>query len=376
MNAHYASSDSVTGAILRFTHMARQKGLNVGLQEAQEALEIGALGLIANKRAFRYALKAIFCCTEDDGVVFDSLFDTYWQHLGDEDPRIHYQKDITYADNQGSLALMGHGEGPEESISDTKTVSGASRTERLRKTDFAKVAEVDAAFLEEIIAQLVRQLSMRLKKRYKRDRRGIVHMRATIRHSISRGGTFVDLIRKYKKKQKFRLVVLLDVSGSMDKYSFYLLRFAWALRSRFQSVETFVFSTTLVRVSDVLSDGDIGGMLASLSRVVHNWSSGTRIGDCLYDFNRKYGKRVLNGRSIVIILSDGLDTGEPELLTEQLEVIRRRTKKIIWLNPLKGMEGYAPEARGMRAALPEVDTFASAHNLDSLLKLESFLADV
>ena len=161
-----------------------------------------------------------------------------------------------------------------------------------------------------------------------------------------------------------------------DKYSFFLLRFIWALRSHFEQVEAFIFSTDLVRITEFLDHKDLENTLKVLTASVHNWSSGTQIGGCLKTFNDQYAKRVLSGKSTTIVLSDGLDTGEPGLLTTELNKIKRRTRRLIWLNPLKGMQGYEPTAKGMSAALPELDVFQSAHNLDSLLELEKYLSYV
>jgi uncharacterized protein with von Willebrand factor type A (vWA) domain len=132
----------------------------------------------------------------------------------------------------------------------------------------------------------------------------------------------------------------------------------------------------MVRISKTLQTKQLDFVLSTISEQADNWSSGTRIGECLQEFNEKYGKRLLNGLPVILILSDGLDTGDPELLGKEMIKLQRRAKRIIWLNPLKGMKGYAPEARGMKAALPSVDDFCSAHNLESLLELENILGDV
>ena len=244
------------------------------------------------------------------------------------------------------------------------------------KTTSVKVADIDKEYLERLALRLWKQMSLRLKKRMKTGRYGEINLRATIRNSISKGGDFIELKHKNRKPKKFRLVILLDVSGSMDKYSFFLLRFLWALRSSFESIEAFVFSTELVRITDYLKDKDLKSALATMSAKVHNWSSGTQIGESLRIFNQLHAKRVLNGRSMTIILSDGLDTGTPQLLAQQLNIVKRRTNKLVWLNPLKGMKDYEPTARGMSTALPQIDVFESAHSLDSLLELENFLAHV
>jgi uncharacterized protein with von Willebrand factor type A (vWA) domain len=161
----------------------------------------------------------------------------------------------------------------------------------------------------------------------------------------------------------------------MDKYSFFLLRFICALREHFRQLEAFVFSTSLKRITKALDTRDLSSVFRNISEHADNWSSGTRIGECLQHFSESYGKRMLNGSPVVIILSDGLDTGDVGLLKTELEKIHRRAKRVIWLNPLKGSKDYAPLAKGMKAALPSIDDFRSAHNLDSLLELENILSN-
>jgi uncharacterized protein with von Willebrand factor type A (vWA) domain len=162
----------------------------------------------------------------------------------------------------------------------------------------------------------------------------------------------------------------------MDKYSFFLLRFLCALSAHFERIEAFLFSTHLVRISPWLNARNLDATFRELSARADNWSSGTRIGECFRSFNEEYAKRILNGHSTVIILSDGLDTGSPDLLASELKRIKLRTRQLLWLNPLKGMSGYQPVQQGMSAALPQVDVFESAHNLDSILELENFLLNV
>jgi uncharacterized protein len=169
--------------------------------------------------------------------------------------------------------------------------------------------------------------------------------------------------------------VLLDVSGSMDKYSFFLLRFICALKENFRQLEAFVFSTSLKRISKSLQFNRLDFVMKSISDMADNWSGGTRIGECLHTFNELYSKRMLNGSPLVLILSDGLDTGDVDVMSRELQYIQRRAKKIVWLNPLKGMKGYEPTAKGMAAAMPSIHDLRAAHNLDSLLELENILAN-
>lgn len=145
------------------------------------------------------------------------------------------------------------------------------------------------------------------------------------------------------------------------------------MREHFRQLEAFVFSTSLQRITRSLEPKKLDDVLNQISSKTDIWSSGTRIGECLQQFNDKYGKRMMNGSPLVIILSDGLDTGDEKVLAEEMHKIHLRSKRLVWLNPLKGMKGYAPLAKGMKAAMPSIDDFRSAHNLDSLLELENIL---
>src|SRR5262249_31229820 len=205
------------------------------------------------------------------------------------------------------------------------------------------------------------------------ERRGPVDLRRTIHRNISRGGDPITLVRKGRRRARTRLVILLDVSGSMNAYSLFLARFAYALAKHFRRVHTFLFSTQLQEVTEALRGQTLAQALAALSRETTGWSGGTKIGESLRDFNQHAARKLLSRDTLVLILSDGWDTGEPEPLALELSAIRRRSRQIVWLNPLLGMEEYRPATRGMSAALPHIDVFAAAHNLESLLALEHLL---
>ena len=255
-----------------------------------------------------------------------------------------------------------------------QAVSGASAQRRIQKTDFSNVSQDDLAALEEISSRLFRRMSLRLSRRIKiRELADRVDLRRTIRRSIPHGGDPIVLAFRGKKFQQHRLLIFLDVSGSMNSYSLFLVRFAYALQKYFKRVDTFVFSTDVVEISEVLRTRDLPKALHGLSQKAAGWAGGTRIGESLKEFNQRYGRKLLSRNTVFIILSDGWDTGEPAMLAEQLRSIRHRVKELIWLNPLLGLEEYEPVTRGIVAALPYVDVFAPAHNLESLLELEKFL---
>lgn len=376
----YRYPPSLTAAIVGFAQYARRKGLNVGIAETLAALETVDLGVFRDKAVFYYSLRALFCTQKDDLPVFDQLFKVYWE-TKQEDDRIQFAVNIRDEKNlpkqQGVLTIWGKKNQEQQEEQDSKTVTGANAAMRLRKTDFSQLKEMDAAMLEELAARLWREMLQRLKRRRRQNaRKGQVDLRRTIRRSLEQGGDPIRLHFRGQRPKKLRLVVLLDVSGSMDKYSFFLLRFVWALQSYFEEVESFVFSTHLRRITTQLKTGGLEKTLQQLSVHTDNWSSGTRIGASIQAFNEEYAKRLLSRSSCVLVLSDGLDTGEPGLLQQEVQKISRRTKRLIWLNPLKGMAGYTPEARGMKEALPYVDAFRPAHNLESLLELENLLVNV
>lgn len=271
--------------------------------------------------------------------------------------------------------MMGAGKSGNEER-EAKNISGANAAERLRKTDFTKVSEIESKQLNEIAKRLFKEMSYRMRRRLRKSAVAKqIDFRKTFRKNIEKGGTPFQLLYKGPHIQKDKLVLFLDVSGSMDKYSFFLLRFIFSLKEYFKEPEVFVFSTNLLRISKMLQRKGIDKTIKTLNKEADLWSSGTKIGACFQAFNNQFSRYISKRNSIVIVVSDGLDTGEPSLLEKEFQKIKGRSKKIIWLNPLKGMKDYSPAARGMSAALPMIDKFGSAHNLESLMKLEKYLID-
>jgi hypothetical protein len=371
-------TSSLSEGILAFARFARSHGMNIGIQETQDALNAASKGLLTDRDMFRYALKAIFCTSPEEGRQFEKLFVLFWDtnpiDLEERKGQTKLQGSVNKKANS-SLVMLGKGN-TEPGDEEAHNVSGANAEERIKKTDLSMLSTLDAEELEQIAKKLCRQMAVRMRRRMKQHRRqGQINLRRTIRKSIATGGEPIDLFHRLNTPKKQRLIVLLDVSGSMDKYSFFLLRFICALREHFRQLEAFVFSTSLKRITKALETRDLSSVFRNISEHADNWSSGTRIGECLQHFSDSYGKRMLNGSPVVLILSDGLDTGDAELLGTELEKIHRRAKRVIWLNPLKGSKDYAPLAKGMKAALPSIDDFRSAHNLESLLELENILSN-
>ena len=375
---HYKNYSSLEACVLGFCELCRGHELSIGLNHSEEALMAAQSGFINDSKSFKIALRSIFCSCEEEYFTFDRCFDIYWRKKRHEYmPKTRTRKQTKIIkQTKESVVLVGSGDDEETKKDGARTVSGANKMESLRKTDFSKVSDIDHLLMDELAEKLLLQLNHRLKRRLKASKDGKIDFRKTIRRNLSQGDNFFELSKKNRKFEKYRMIILLDVSGSMDKYSFYLLKFIWTLKSNFKNIEAFVFSTKLLRITEFIEKVQIDHAMLQMNANSVHWSSGTVIGKCLQEFNDQYSKMVLNGRSITIILSDGLDTGEPELLSEELKKIKLRTSKVIWLNPLKGMEGYEPLAKGMKAALPEIHTFESAHNLESLMELEKYLSHV
>ena len=245
-----------------------------------------------------------------------------------------------------------------------------SPVEVLARRDFRTFDADQLTEITRAILLVTRRLALQQSRRYRATRRGqMLDLRRTFRRNMKYGGTIIELSHKRRKLKKPRMVLLCDVSRSMETYSTFLLQFIYALQNTFVRVESFVFSTRLTRVTDYFRSGDIHTALERIGREVPDWAGGTRIGDSLRTFNRQWALRVVDRHTIVLILSDGLDSGEAGVLGDEMEQIERRAARVIWLNPLLGDAGYRPVARTMRAALAHVSVFASAHNLESLQAL-------
>ena len=375
------SSTSISESILGFFQYLRGFGFNVGLDQSHEALIIANTPIVNNKSIFKTALASLCCTSKEEQAIFMSLFTNYWDTNPVDLSEMKYHTSRVgqvQKKTNASLVMLGQSNRNDDSKEDAHEVSGSNEQERLQKTDFSKILAIDETPLNELADRLFKEFAKRLRRKQKaRHHRGFrLHMAKTIRKSIESGGDPIYLFRSVRKQKKRRLIILLDVSGSMDKYSFYLLRFIYALKKYFKSLDAFVFSTKLVSITKAMKWMQLQEVLHEITSQADHWSGGTRIGECLHSFNTRFAKYLLHGSPVLIILSDGLETGNPVLLGEEMEKIKLRSKSVIWLNPLKGMPGYEPIAAGMKAALPSIDKFKSAHNLESLLELEDLLHHV
>lgn len=374
-----------------FARTLRDNGFKVGLAETRDALAILAGPPGARASALKPALRALFCATHSDWQRFDAIFDAFWQgrhirqahvlasaptagqaptrHLGTPAPSQGQPGLPDRTERRNDVDAAADGRGRRE---------GASRFENLAATDMRHIVDPDdIARTHALAARLARVMRARLVRRDEVRRRGRrLDLRRTIHRNVSHGGTLLDLAWRRRKAKPLRLVLLLDASGSMSLYTAFFVRFLHGVVDAFREAEAFVFHTRLAHVSASLRDRDVARAVDRLALMAQGIGGGTRIGESLATFNRWHARRVINSRTAVMIVSDGYDTGEPERLAEEMRRLRRRCRRIIWLNPLIGWRDYSPQARGMRAALPYVDLFAPAHNLESLAALEPYLARI
>jgi len=371
-------SDHWTQSVLEFCRFARASGLSGGLHRSLAALRaVKAVG-IGDRETLRFALRAALCSSKAEWDLFDELFTTYEEksQRPSKSGSGKQRKTVEGSSQRetSSQYLMGRDTRDTKPEAEGKAVAGASVRERLATVDFSQVPQNDLVRLEELSLRLLRQMSLRLSRRLRVGYRpGPTDLRRTIRRNLAHGGEPIVLAFRNKKPQKNRLLILLDVSGSMNAYSVFLLKFVYALQKHFRQVDTFLFSTSVIEVSDALRARHLTGALGKLSQLAAGWSAGTKIGASLRELNRSHSRKLQAGNTVFLILSDGWDTGAPEILAAELKAIRRRVRKVIWLNPLLGLADYEPVTRGMNAALPHIDVFAPAHNLESLLALEKHL---
>ena len=368
--------------VILFGSMLRRRGLDVTTGKILDACtSLGHIDL-SRKGDFYLALRVNFVSEREQIDVFDEMFRQYWEpfHLGEEASGLEGLSDEcgdedseTPSFDQGDPSLEDWGSPEGEQGEDAET-PGYSPEEVLAVKDFSTFTEEEVRAVRRIITRIAPKLATRLSRRYRRDGHGHdIDIRSTTRRSLRYGGDIVQLDWRRRKLKKLKLVLLCDVSGSMDLYSKFLIQFVYGLQQELKNVETFVFSTRLTRVTDFLRRKELRSALDNLARIVLDWSGGTSIGAALSDFNEGPGKSLVDHRTVVILISDGWDRGDPGVLEHEMQVLHRRANKLLWLNPLLGSPNYQPLCKGMQAALPHTDFFLPAHNLQSLIELSQTL---
>jgi uncharacterized protein len=337
---------------------------------------------LRNQVDFRNALRAVFVSRKDELATFEAAFDIFWAPA---DPRVSAGQvpargrslPMSPERSKAWSNALGLNQSQMNREQDVKIVptssSGYSAEELLRNKDFDEMTWQETQQVRRLLEQAPWRVAERRTRRLRPAKAGRIDLRRTARHAIRSSGELMHLLRRRPRLRRRPLVLICDVSGSMEKYSRLLMIFAHAIARR-EDLEAFVFSTRLTRVTRLLRHRDLDRSLDSLTKGVHDFSGGTRIGDALADFNRHWARRVLGHGAVVIIVSDGWDRGDPAQLKAELIHLRRSAHRLIWLNPLIGSDGYQPLTRGMAAALPHCDDFLAANNVQALDDLGRLLA--
>jgi len=370
--------------LLGFCQKLRGEGVKVTLHQEIDAYRSLQHIDIFMCDDFYHSLKANLISRREDIPIFDKVFALHWNIVKDSSRQEKEQK---------VPQKSGREEGAEEASSQKKKKRKEilladrleddskeerepldapiySPVERLQEKDFSSFSDQELDAIKKMIALITRKFRLRESRRKQADNKArFFDFRRTMRKNIRQGGDLLRLYWKSPKITKTRIVLLCDVSGSMESYSRFLIQFLYGLQNALYNMETFVFSTRLSRITPVLRREGYEKALGKISQNVLDWSGGTNIGGCFGEFNRRYASTLLYRKTILIVISDGWDRGDERFLRKELERLRKKAYHIIWLNPLLGSPQYQPICKGMRTALPFLDQFLPLHNLESLIKL-------
>jgi uncharacterized protein with von Willebrand factor type A (vWA) domain len=351
------------------------------LVSALDLIEIG------EKTDFYYAARTLLVHERDDLPLFDEAFELFWQKPA-ENWDVQWQGFTRR--RRPSKPIVTHpalketepqsNEGASSS-NEVMTVIEVTRTysdrEILRHKNFAEMSVEEAEAVKQLMSHLHWKMDERRTRRRHPGKGHLIDMRRTLRRSLrSEGEVFSWAYREQKMKPR-PLIVIADTSGSMERYTRLLLHFIYGMKSALsQPMEAFVFSTRLTRITRPLQIRDLDLALENVSKLVNDWAGGTRIGESLKAFNFEWGRRVLGRGAVVLVISDGWDRGDVDLLEREMARLKRNCHRLIWLNPLLGSQDYEPLTRGIQAALPYIDDFLPVHNLASLEGLANLLANL
>lgn len=380
--------------ITAFCHLLKQMDVNVTTTNQISFCRSLEFIDIARRDEFYHTARTNLIANESDRETFDLAFDIFWKYprptpqlLGlddnddapsDDESALQELADIVQ-DDGGDFSVsewleLNSDENDEKETGDTIAYSP---DDVLTQKDFSKLSSEEIEKAREVIAKFAALLATKLSRRKELAVKGkTIDFRRSWRKNLAYGGEPLTLVHKRHKIKKNKILLLCDVSGSMDCYSKFLIQFIYGMQQEIKEIEVAVFSTRLTNITGILRRKGVEEALRDMAEVVPDWSGGTKIGESIVGFYREFARSFTANRSIVILISDGWDQGDAEVLQRSMEMLNRHAYKLIWLNPLLGSNGYQPVCRGIRTALPYVDYFLPAHNLESLVKLTKVLIPI
>jgi uncharacterized protein len=351
--------------LVLFVRYLRGLGFRLPPQSAGELSRAAVAVGLERRDDVYHAFRSIIVIRPSEVPLFDEAFDLFFGIGAAVAPAPAISTTQVASTTSGLSVVPSGAVGPD--VEDVADRTGASAAERLGRRDFGEMSTAESEEVRRLIAKMVWRPADARSRRYAPSRSGSQpDLRRTLRGAVGTEGELLRLAMSERRRRRRPLIIIADVSGSMERYVEMLLYFAHAARDRLGHLEAFVFSTRLTRITRQLRRRDPTQALEEVAGHVVDWSGGTRIGEALQTFNVEWSRRVGRGGPVALIVSDGWDRGDPELLREEMARFARSVHRVVWLNPLAGREGYAPETRGMRTVLPYIDDLLPAANLTHL----------
>jgi uncharacterized protein with von Willebrand factor type A (vWA) domain len=381
------NDETLVRQVVLFSRFLRDHGFKIFSSAITDALKGLEQVDICSKGDFYAVLRANLVTNELEWRLFKDLFEVFWQEkklegeegCGEEKSEAPDGEREAGGDSfpEVNSELKTACREPWENDKETLEGRTYSPVSLLEKKDLGQFEKGDMRFAQLILKNMMSPFRVAATRRYRKSRKpGGLHFRLITRKSLKTGGIPLELFYRRKKKRLKRLVILADVSGSMDRYARFVMPFILGLKGVGPKSEVFVFSTSLSPITPFIRKYSIDRAMEIIAREVPEWSGGTRIGFSLHQFTQQYGERLLNNRTVVVILSDGWDLGGKDLLKREMQTIHQKAHAVMWLNPLSGDADYRPVCKGMQAALPFVDYFLPADSLQNLKKVGRTLSKV
>jgi uncharacterized protein with von Willebrand factor type A (vWA) domain len=361
-----------------FSRTLRRAGLPVTMGQALDHLRALEIIDLARRDHVYFATRALLVTRAEDLGVFDAVFEDFWMNRSRSKLKPPKRQQNSLASSGQPFNISSYKDFKSRHFREEPEVDDKagrfSAHEALMSRRFSEMSPEELEAVRKLIRNMQWRVSNRPTRRYIPSRKGPrLHLRAIFADAGKHGGVPLNILRRKQKVKQRPIIALADISGSMEKYSRLLLQFLHSMARGLNDVETFVFGTRLTRLTQQLRLRNIDRAVAESARQVIDWSGGTRIGDCLATFNRRWSRQVLHRGSIVVVISDGCERGDPATLRKEMRFLQHRCHRLIWLNPYLGGQGYQPSVEGMSTALPFVDDFLSIRNLRSLHDLADHL---
>ena len=378
------AAEVIEQKLLEFCRLLRAYGIQVTAGRIIDMFRALQAIDVFQRDDFYTALEANVVSRACDREIFRQLFLQFWSGptwVMPPDPCLPALEDACAPPPVLEQAKMHAGnwdfrtdDGSEEP---QQTVALYSPQEVLTRKDFGKMAGQELLRVQRLIMAMAHELATRMSRRKKAGGKAhVIDPGRTMRRSLRYGGEVMEFVRRSPKLGKTKMVVLCDVSGSMDIYATFLIQFLYGLQNGLRGIETIVFSTRLTRITPLLRRRNIDAALQLISESVQDWSGGTKIGACLHEFNMTMAANMVTSKTLVIIISDGWDTGDTAVLESAMAQLRRMALRVIWLNPLLGSANYQPLCKGIQTALPYVHDFLPVHNVESLRQFGHLVASL